>query len=261
MKDEITCIMLYYGRQFAAEESMESFLSQTYQNKKLLIINDHPDPVWFDKEYPNVEVHNVLPTAFKTVNEKYAYAISQIKTKWWAPWDSDDIWLPWHLEQLAAHIPKTTINEFARKIGMSRSYFMFYDKKIMIGWQMWSTCIWETFDKDGNRTAQYNPKSSVNFDKQVLFQDWDRYWIDNRDIESKEKNKVSMIFRWNPKKTHNKSAVLGVNGDKRAEKLREHLQKQHLTGPWKPHWNMDYVEKSKGKHEDYNGLQSVGLQA
>jgi glycosyltransferase involved in cell wall biosynthesis len=261
MKDEITCFMLYYGRKDVAEESMESFLRQTYPHKKLIIINDHPDPVWFEKEYLNVEVHNIMPGTFKSVNEKYAYALNQVKTKWWAPWDSDDIWLPWHLENLAAHIPKTAVNEYPRKIGISRCYFMFFDKKIMIGWQMWSSCIWETFNKEGKLHAKCDLNDLTNCDRQIIFQDWDRYWIDMRDIETRERNGISLIFRWHPKRTHNKSAVLGKEGQDRAKKLNKDLSEVRIKEPWRPHWDMDYVEKAKGEHETYNGLQSVGLQA
>ena len=227
--------------------------------ERLLIINDHPDPVWFEKDYGNIEVHNLKPNTFKNLNEKYAYALSQVKTKWWAPWDSDDIWLPWHLENLFAHVPKTEVNEFPRKIGSSRSYFMFYDKKVMTGWQMWSTCIWETFDKEGNLHAKCDTTDLTNCDKQILFQEWDRYWIDARDIKARDGNPISFIFRWYPKKTHNKSAVLGEDGRKRADVLKNSLAKTRIKEPWRPHWNMDYIKETEGEFEDFDGLQSVGL--
>jgi GT2 family glycosyltransferase len=102
---EITALMLYYGRRSLAEEAMESFLRQTYPHKCLLIVNTHPDPVYFEQEYPNVTVHNLAPDYFKNLNAKYNYALKQVETNWWAPWDSDDIWLPWHFENLVKIIP------------------------------------------------------------------------------------------------------------------------------------------------------------
>lgn len=249
--------MLYYGRKWAAEEAMESFLRQIYPHKKLMIVNTHPDPVYFNKEYPNVEVHNCLPDTFKTLNEKYAYALNNVNTKWWAPWDSDDIWLPWHLENLARHIPKTKKNAHPRKIGVSRCYFWIVQKnRIEIGWNMWGTAIWETFDSKGNHHASVDPYKTTNCDRQILYQEWDRYWIPRRTVQEKKENPLSFIFRWNLKDNHNRSAVLGENGIKRAKALSDKLAKTYLKEPWNPHWNEDYVEKvnEKRKYKNFTGL-------
>lgn len=251
-KNEITCFMLYYGRKALAEESLESFLRQTYPHKRLIIVNTHPDPVWFQCEYLEVEVHNLLPDTFKNLNEKYAYALSQIKTKWWAPWDSDDIWLPWHLENLAGHIKKTKLNGLPRKIGISRSYFMFgRQKKFYIGWQMWGDCIWETFDNNGKLHAKCDVDSGDNCDKQVIFQEWDRHWVD------RQKNPLSFIFRWSTNEINHRSALLGDEGHKREDELRKDMNKIHIKEPWRPHWKSDYTELVKDKEiEPYGDLQS-----
>ncbi len=251
MQDTVTCCMLYYGRKDVAEESMASFLLQTYPHKKLLIVNTHPDPVWFEKEYPNIEVHNLPPDKFKNLNEKYNYALANVKTKWWAPWDSDDIWLPWHLKNLAAYIPNTEPNGLPRKIALARSYFMLHKRQeIKIGWNMWGTAIWETFDKDGNHHAQCDPKKASNCDRQITYLDWDRHWLDR----GGEKSPISFIFRWHVEKNHNRSAILGQKGIERAETIKEKLMKTRITEPWRPHWSVDYTKKIRGKHEMFAGI-------
>ena len=79
---KITAVMLCYGRKALAEEAVESFLRQTYMRKRLLIVNTHPDRIWFEDEYPNIEVHNIHPDPFENLNEKYNYAFDQIRTPW-----------------------------------------------------------------------------------------------------------------------------------------------------------------------------------
>jgi glycosyltransferase involved in cell wall biosynthesis len=240
--------MLYYGRKAVAEESLESFLRQTYPYKKLVIVNTHPDPVHFEKDYPQVEVHNVMPGTFKNLNEKYLYALNQVKSPWWSPWDSDDIWLPWHLENLADYIKNTKMNGLPRKIGITRSYFMLgKQKKIEIGWQMWGDCIWESFDKEGNFHAKCDPDNIENCDRQITFQEWDRHWI------SKEKP-ISFIFRWSTNEIEHRSARLGKEGVDREAELRNDMNKVEHKEPWRPHWKEDYIELTKGEHETFNGV-------
>lgn len=241
--NKITCFMLYYGRKDVAEQSMESFLRQTYPYKKLLIINTHPDPVWFEKEYPDVEVHNIIPDTFKNLNEKYAYALSRVKTNWWAPWDSDDIWLPWHLENLAAYISKVPQKRLPRKIGHPRSYFMLGKRnQIRIGWQMWGTSIWETFDRNGKLYATCNPEIVENCDRQITFQKWNRYWLDT------DENPISFIFRWRRPIDENRSYKLGQEGVVREKQLRDKMNKVSLKESWRPHWAVDYIKLTRGEH-------------
>ncbi len=249
--DDITCVMLYYGRRELAEEAIESFLRQTYPHKKLVIVNTHPDPVWFEEDYPDIEVHNVKPDPFNNLNEKYNYALAQVKTKWWCPWDSDDIWLPWHLENLAADIKHTENKGTPRKIGLAKSYFMLGEKKtINLGWNMWATSIWETFDKDGNVHAQCDPDRTTNCDRQILYLDWDRHWLDR----GGPKKPISYIYRWDLNKGHNRSAVLGEAGKDRGRKLREDMSKRRTTEPLKPQWRSDYVKLVEGEHETFAGV-------
>lgn len=244
----ITCLMLYYGRKNLAEESMESFLRQKWPHKKLLIINDHPDSVYFETEYPDVQVHNLSPDTFKSLNDKYRYALEQVESNWWSPWDSDDIWLPWHLENLANHIDKTKRNHWPRKIGIAQSYFMFgKQKEIKKGWQMWGDCIWETFDNNGKHHAKCDPDSMENCDKQIIFQDWDRYWIP-------KDSPISFIFRWSTNEIEHRSALLGPEGLSREEKIRAKMMKKELKEPWHPHWDSDYIEMTRGEIETYNHI-------
>jgi len=93
----ITVVLTTFGRsQELLEEAVQSFLLQSYPDKKLLIVNIHPTPVIFD--HPEVEIHNIEP--FEYYGQQAHYALSQIDTPLWSVLDSDDIILLWHLKNL-----------------------------------------------------------------------------------------------------------------------------------------------------------------
>ena len=49
---EITAIMPTCGRNICIGESIHSFINQTYQNKKLIILDTHPQNIRFDINLP-----------------------------------------------------------------------------------------------------------------------------------------------------------------------------------------------------------------
>ena len=96
----ISCICLTYRRpvrdQYLLEESIESFQRQTYPNKELIILNDCPGQI-LACDAPNVRVYNA-PNRFNSVGEKRNLAVALARGDVLAPWDDDDISLPWRLE-------------------------------------------------------------------------------------------------------------------------------------------------------------------
>lgn len=242
--------MLFYGRKAVAEESMESFLRQTYPHKKLLIINSHPDPVWFEKDYPDVEVLNMSDSDFESLNAKYMFALEQVKTPWWAPWDSDDLWLPWHLENLMTNAVKIKGNGLPKKVGLAQSYVMVRSgknpKRLGIREQMGGGCVWETFDKDGNLHPHIDLDSLAFWDRQITNQEWDRHWLDLK------KNPLSFIFRWYTQQDYSpykdlwhRSKLADKKGMVYERKLRDCMNMIKLKEPWRPRWEEDYVAKAK----------------
>lgn len=97
----ISCLCPTYGRcgtrwQYLLEEAVESFLRQTDVHSELLILNDHPaQEVAFD--HPRVRIIN-HPQRFRTLGEKYNALVSQASGELLAPWEDDDISLPYRLE-------------------------------------------------------------------------------------------------------------------------------------------------------------------
>jgi hypothetical protein len=95
----VSCICLTYNRpptyQHLLEEAIESFLRQDYPNKELIVLNDCPDQELVC-DAPGVRVVNA-PELFPTLGGKHNAAIRLSRGELIAPWDDDDISLPWRL--------------------------------------------------------------------------------------------------------------------------------------------------------------------
>jgi cellulose synthase/poly-beta-1,6-N-acetylglucosamine synthase-like glycosyltransferase len=95
----VSCICPTYGRppayQHLLEEAIESFLRQDYPNKELIVLNDCPGQELVC-DAPGVRVVNA-PERFATLGEKYNAAVDLAHGDLLAPWEDDDISLPWRL--------------------------------------------------------------------------------------------------------------------------------------------------------------------
>jgi glycosyltransferase involved in cell wall biosynthesis len=95
----VSCLCPTFGRppayQHLLEETIESFLRQDYQNKELVVLNDCPGQVLVC-DAPGVRVVN-LPGRFPTLGDKYNAAVRLARGELLAPWEDDDISLPWRL--------------------------------------------------------------------------------------------------------------------------------------------------------------------
>jgi glycosyltransferase involved in cell wall biosynthesis len=95
----VSCICPTFGRapdyQHLLEEAIESFLRQTYPNKELIVLNDCPQQELVC-DAPGVRVINARQR-YPTLGEKYNAAIAAARGELIAPWEDDDISLPWRL--------------------------------------------------------------------------------------------------------------------------------------------------------------------
>lgn len=95
----ISCICPTYNRiatqPHLLEEAVGCFLSQTYENKELVILNDNPLQTILC-EHPQIRIIN-HPMRFATLGEKYNYAIEQANGEFICPWEDDDLSLPHRL--------------------------------------------------------------------------------------------------------------------------------------------------------------------
>jgi glycosyltransferase involved in cell wall biosynthesis len=98
-----SCLCLTYARPDVLRESIWCFLQQAYPNKELIVINDHPEPLYLDRFYPGVHLYNV-PNRFGSLGEKRNYSVTAARGEYLFPWDDDDLFLPWRLQDSMSHL-------------------------------------------------------------------------------------------------------------------------------------------------------------
>lgn len=97
----ISAKCITYGRVDTLEESLHSFLQQTYPNKEMIIINDYPlQKLQFD--HPQVKIVN-LDETFNTIGSKENFATNLCEGEIICQWDDDDVAMPWHLQNVAKY--------------------------------------------------------------------------------------------------------------------------------------------------------------
>ncbi len=102
----VSCICPTYNRppryQHLLEEAIASFLRQDYPNKELIVLNDCPGQELICDE-PGVRVVNVAER-YPSIGDKQNAAVSLARGELIAPWDDDDISLPWRLSLSVARL-------------------------------------------------------------------------------------------------------------------------------------------------------------
>ena len=95
----VSCVCSTYNRpphyQHLLEEAIASFLLQDYPNKELIVLNDCFGQELICEE-PGVRVVNVAER-FPSIGDKQNAAVGLARGELIAPWDDDDISLPWRL--------------------------------------------------------------------------------------------------------------------------------------------------------------------
>lgn len=98
---KVSCICPTFNRppehRWLVEEAIESFLRQDYQDKELILLNDCPEQELVC-DAPGVVVVNV-PRRFRSLGEKCNAAVGLAGGELLAPWDDDDVSLPWRLSR------------------------------------------------------------------------------------------------------------------------------------------------------------------
>ena len=98
----ITCLCPTHGRFSLLRELLSSFLSQTYEPKYLIILNDAPvkiDQATWDDGSPIPDVLVVNADELMNLNDKRQALLERAETPLVAHFDDDDLYLPWHLSE------------------------------------------------------------------------------------------------------------------------------------------------------------------
>ncbi|HYG57564.1 MAG TPA: glycosyltransferase family A protein [Symbiobacteriaceae bacterium] len=98
----VSCLCPTYARPQLLRESVWCFLQQDYPNKEMIIVNDHADPIFLDREYPGVYVHNM--PRFPKMGQVRNYSVQASRGEFLMLWDDDDLYLPWRVSEAVRHL-------------------------------------------------------------------------------------------------------------------------------------------------------------
>jgi len=103
MTIDITVLLLTYGRPEMLNESVQCFLRQNYEHKRLLIHNDD-DRVKYVFDHPDVEIFNT-PRRRGCLPQVINHAVMDlVRTEYFTLYEDDDILLPWGLSMMVSNM-------------------------------------------------------------------------------------------------------------------------------------------------------------
>ena len=92
---KVSCLTATYGRYSVLCEAVSCFIEQDYENKELIILNNHP--VQLSCDLPQVTVYN--EPIYETLGDCRNRLIQLATGDYIRTWDDDDLYLPWAISQ------------------------------------------------------------------------------------------------------------------------------------------------------------------
>ena len=235
----VSCICPTYGRppayQHLVEEAIESFLRQTHVNKELIVLNDCAEQELVC-DAPGVRVVNVSDR-FPTLGDKRNAGVNLAWGNLLAPWDDDDIHLPWRLSLSVERLGDADYFN-SRRYWVLDSQGLHFDHPIGVG-HNGSLFRRSAFEKVGGY-----PSISVGEDYEIDCAFLSQVTSVGGPYTGQEeltRREWYYIYRWGVSRTHVSSHGLGENfyqaiGARPIESGRF---------PLEPHWHRDYEAETR----------------
>ena len=99
---KVSCLTATYGRYKVLTEAISCFLYQDYDNKELIVLNNHPVPIVCD--LPQVRVIN--GEHYPTLGDCRNRLLELADGHYVRTWDDDDYYLPWAISQGVSNFPE-----------------------------------------------------------------------------------------------------------------------------------------------------------
>lgn len=234
----VSCICMTYNRApdhvSLIEEAVESFLRQTYPRKELILINDCPEQELVC-DAPGVRVINV-PERYPTLGDKHNAAVRFSRGELIAPWDDDDISLPWRLEHSVASLG-------AADLMNPRRYWFLDGSGLHLDHAMGVGHIASLFRRDAWEAVGGYPAISLGVDAEMdqRLRAWRGNVVDPLTGDPPlEPEAWFYIYRWGVSPMH-----LSANGN---PTLYETIGAQTVaSGRFviRPRWRRDYVAETR----------------
>jgi glycosyltransferase involved in cell wall biosynthesis len=237
----ISAKCITYGRVDTLEESLHSFLQQTYPNKEMVIVNDYPEQkLIFD--HPQVRIVNLEET-FSKIGSKENFATDLCKGEIICQWDDDDVALPNHMNNVAEHMtPDTNI------IHWKTGVYCEDGKNIKeVGW-IGNSGI--AFRKSAWSAIGGHPLENAGYDMTFIKK---MHNYGGKKFVEMPMEKASWFYMWGTRSYHMSGEGTDVPGKanviQRHSLFIENLRKKGVipTGDiaLNPHWKKDYKQLLK----------------
>jgi len=96
----VSCLTATYGRFQVLCEAVTCFVNQDYDNKELIILNNHPEPLYCN--LPQVTIFN--ESGYMTLGDCRNRLLELAKGEFVRTWDDDDLYMPWAISQGVEHV-------------------------------------------------------------------------------------------------------------------------------------------------------------
>lgn len=97
-KPLVSCVCVTFGRRRLVNEMLYCFLTQDYENKELIIVNDKADEI-FEYDDTRVRIYN-LHERFSSLGKKRNYSRELTKGEYIITMDDDDLYYSNHISKL-----------------------------------------------------------------------------------------------------------------------------------------------------------------
>lgn len=236
MNPKVSCYCSTFARPHLLEESIQSFLNQTYENKEMIIVNDCKEQTLiFD--HPQIKIIN-LQERINPIGKKFNFAANSCSGDIINPWDDDDIFMPWKIE--------TALKYF--KNGIFHSNQGFFEESIeeITFFKSYLQCNLFVEKKIFNEVGGYPEEDRSGLDANLLNKLEGKLGNIKTNIN---KNEIFYLYRWNTVDSLHISD-LPPESKNNLEKIYDEKiknDKNFKTGEIKlnPHWKYDYVKKVK----------------
>jgi glycosyltransferase involved in cell wall biosynthesis len=222
----ISVLTLTYQRHHLLEEAIYSFLNQTGDSEReMVIINDSPD-VEYRIDVPNIKIIN-LNKRFSSVGKKLEWGFSQCKGDYIYRLDDDDLLTPWALNLQRRYMSENPNKEIYR---CQKHYFFSHNN-------------YEGISDSVNNGNCYSKEyiSRISFPDKSIGEDNYITFFHNADIFIGDLGIYSMIYRWGMGVYH----ISGM-GDRPNEEIYEITDKTNSEKGviyLRPNFREDYWSK------------------
>jgi glycosyltransferase involved in cell wall biosynthesis len=237
---KVSCYCATFGRPWALEEAIESFLRQDYPGEKeLIILNDYSGHrLLLDDNSQNcgVAIHNV-DTHIIPLGLKFNSTIDLCSGDVLMPWEDDDIYLPNRISYTIAHMHndffhtrRAFIEHHSNRLAFSENYF---HCNLAMSRPLWKS--------SGGYIQSDKCDLDINFMSRL-------FALTGETSQSIADDDVFYIYRWGGSNSYHASgwgSTDGIHASKLAEGIVENQRKQGLVvqGDYtlQPRWKYDYA--------------------